>query len=72
MIKFLIKTDLRNYYLKSIMNAEVWNLFNIINESFNNNESLKIESDNITKSGCESFKVDNLKDKKLCFNCKKF
>jgi len=70
MIKFLIKTDLRNYYLKSIMNAEVWNLFNIINESFNNNnESLKIESANITKSGCESFKVDNLKDKKLCFNC---
>jgi len=47
------------------MNAEVWNLFNQINESFNNNESLKIESAN----DCESIKVNNLKDKKVCFNC---
>jgi transcription initiation factor TFIIB len=69
MIKFLIKTDLRNYYLKDIMNAEVWNLFNQINESFNNIDSLKVESDNETNSDCESFKVDNLKDKKICFNC---
>jgi transcription initiation factor TFIIB len=69
MIKFLIKTDLRNYYLKDIMNAEVWNLFNQINESFNNIDSLKIESNNETNSDCKSFKVDNLKDKKICFNC---
>lgn len=69
MIKFLIKTDLRNYYLKDIMNAEVWNLFNIINESFNNIDSLKVESTNETNSDCKSFKIDNLKDKKICFNC---
>ena len=58
MIKFLIKTDLRNYYLKDIMNAEVWNLFNQINESFNNIDSLKIESNNETNSDCKSFKVN--------------
>jgi transcription initiation factor TFIIB len=51
------------------MNAEVWNLFNQINESFNNIDSLKVESTNETNSDCKSFKIDNLKDKKICFNC---
>lgn len=53
------------------MNTEVWKLFNDINNSFKNEKlpSLKEEVDNNALEE-SSFKKNNLKDKKACFNCK--
>ncbi len=51
------------------MNTEIWNLFNKINNSFNNFDHLNPESCDENKENNKSFKTNNLKDKKICFNC---
>lgn len=51
------------------MNTEIWNLFNKISNSYKNFDPSNPESCDENKENNESFKINNLKDKKICFNC---
>lgn len=51
------------------MNTEIWNLFNKMNNLYKNFDPSNRESCDENKENNESFKTNNLKDKKICFNC---